>query len=370
MRKNVDNQNGFALIVTIIALAVMAILGFNIIGVTSAHYKMTREDGKSQSTYYIAEAGANYMMDRVNEKVRDLKEWQEEQELQEFLEEDPDGNKPMTKGEFFQYIEDAFLERTFTLSDFQVHGTEEPEASVTVTKEGSTVDSRDYKIISVGTIGSSKRTVNLILSIGWIEKEDEKIEILDDLLFYSTQFSFSGTSANADRGAIVIDGVDTHHLNGGNHLNISNIYFNGPVTMNDGSASFGNKEYPGTIYVKGDLELWRGERNVYGDVWVDGNFRLKDAIMHGNVYVNGDLILDWEPVIHKNVYYTGEIRTPDNYYQSIIDKCIKVDRVDSFTIPGFNFRLREDQWYINNGYEIRGNEKGEIPAGVIGVNCK
>ena len=38
--------------------------------------------------------------------------------------------------------------------------------------------------------------------------------------------------------------------------------------------------------------LWEGQRHIYGDVYVNGSFHLKDARIHRNVYVNGDLTLD------------------------------------------------------------------------------
>ena len=166
---------------------------------------------------------------------------------------------------------------------------------------------------------------------------------------------------NAESGSIIMDGIETSNLNGGSLLNITNMYFNGPVKIDNGSASFGSKNKPGHIYVNGDLDFWSGTRNVYGDLRINGKFRLKDAIIHGDVYVNGDLELGWTPQIKKNIYYTGNLIAPSNYNQSILNKIVKVNSVDSFIIPMVDFDLKEDRWYKNNGYVVKGNETGIIP---------
>jgi hypothetical protein len=197
------------------------------------------------------------------------------------------------------------------------------------------------------------------LSISW--NKEVKNEIIDELIFYTQSFSFMGSTVNAPTGGIIMDGIQTHNLNGNSTLNVSNMYFNGPVTMNKGSASFGSKDNPGNIYVNGDLEFWNGSRDVYGDIRVKGKFRLKDAKVHGNVYVDGDLELGWTPEIHKNIYYTGELIAPDSYNSILLKKCIKVDSLDSFEIPIIDYELREDSWYLDNGYIIKGNETGVIP---------
>jgi type II secretory pathway component PulK len=69
LKKISKEQKGFAFIITILCLALMSILGFAIIGVTTSNFKMAKVDSRSQSSYYIAEAGANYMVDKINTEV-------------------------------------------------------------------------------------------------------------------------------------------------------------------------------------------------------------------------------------------------------------------------------------------------------------
>ena len=341
MKSILKEQKGFALVITLLGLLVMSILGVTIIGVTTSNYNLTKIDSRSQSTYYIAEAGANYIIDRINREVQE--------NVSQFE----------TSAEFFQYIEDQFTNDTVILDSFEENYGEQPKAFITISQIGTDEDLRDYKIESIGRIGDRKRTVSAILSISW--NKEVKNEIIDELIFYTQSFSFMGSTVNAPTGGIIMDGIQTHNLNGNSTLNVSNMYFNGPVTMNKGSASFGSKDNPGNIYVNGDLEFWNGSRDVYGDIRVKGKFRLKDAKVHGNVYVDGDLELGWTPEIHKNIYYTGELIAPDSYNSILLKKCIKVDSLDSFEIPIIDYELREDSWYLDNGYIIKGNETGVIP---------
>jgi len=341
LKKISKEQKGFAFIITILCLALMSILGFAIIGVTTSNFKMAKVDSRSQSSYYIAEAGANYMVDKINTEV------------------EKNGSKYKTNSEFFQNIENNFTKNIDTLDSFEENNGQQPKAFITVSHVSTDEDTRDYRIESIGEIGNSKRKVSTTISIGWTKQENN--EIIDSLLFYSKKFIFKGSSVNAVSGSIVMDGLEEHNLNGGSALNITNMYFNGPVKMDGGSASFGSKDKPGNIYVNGDLDFWNGTRDVYGDIRVKGKFRLKDAKIHGDVYVDGDLELGWTPQIDKNIYYTGKLIAPANYNNSLLNKCIKVDGVDSFEIPMVDFSLKEDSWYSSNGYVIKGNETGVIP---------
>lgn len=335
-------EKGFTLVATLVGLVVLTILGLTIINVSGSNFRLTKLDSKSQSAYYIAEAGANYLLDQVNTEVN------EKSELFE------------TNAEFHQYLESVYANRTIVLDNFRKNGGEQPRAAITFERIGTDEETRDYRIRSVGQIGNIKRTVSSIISVTW--SQTVIFDIVSELFFHGTAFNFQGSSITSSSGAIVINGLETGDLNPGSHLKVSNMYFKDSVKMDGGSASFGNEDAPGTIYVDGDLEFWGGGRTVHGDVRVNGNFRLKDAKMFGDVYVNGNLELGWTPQIHQNIYYTGNLIAPNYFNPDLLAKCIKVDSVESFVIPVFEYWLMEDSWYLANGYEIRGHETGTIPA--------
>lgn len=342
MNQTLRKQNGFALLITVLGLAVISILGLAIMGVTASNLKMTKIDSRKQSTYYIAEAGINYVIDNINTEIS------------------KHNSEYETDDKFFQNLENLFTIAPITLNNFEKNYGEQPEAKISVKKIRTDENSRDYEIKSIGKIGGSSKTVRSVISIKWSKQEDNQIK--DNLMLYTQAFSFQGSAINAVSGSVIIGGLQTHNLNGGSLLNISNMYFNGPVKMDGGSASFGSKDMPGNIYINGNLDFWNGTRNVYGDIRVNGNFKLKDAIIHGSVYVNGDLELGWTPQIYNKIYYTGKLIAPNNFSIDLLSKCIKVDKVDSFDIPSVDFELKDDSWYTNHGYIIKKNENGNIPA--------
>ena len=182
--------------------------------------------------------------------------------------------------------------------------------------------------------------------------------IIDKNVFiYGNNLEFDGSIINGPGATVIITGgLDTSDINGGALSASSNIYVDGDVNLNSGSAGLGSPTDPGTICVNGDLTLLSGSRNIYGDVYVDGNFSLKDARIHDNVYVDGDVTLGWTPWLAEDAYifYTGWLYPPNNYDQDILLKCINQSSVagcDMFDggIPPLP-PVRPDDWYAARGY--------------------
>lgn len=334
-------EKGFSMIMILIIFAFVSILGITILYVVTSEHRFTRIDSRSQSAYYVAESGANYILSTINSEI------------------ETNFNDLSTEEAFFQAFETEFLNKKHIFDSFQENFGEQPVAEISVELENTGENYKDYKITSTGSIGRSERTVNSIITLDWVEPTSNPI--VDDLLFYTKDFIFSGSNMYGAAGTSVSDGIETHDINGGAHVHISTMYFNGPVRIDGGSASFGNQNNPGRIYVKGNLELWNGGRNVYGDIHVKGTFRLKDASIHGDVYVDGNVELGWTPQIHQKIYYTGSIMHPNNYSQYLLNKCIKVDSVEDWKVPVRDINLRNDGWYTANGYEIKENVNSTVP---------
>jgi len=133
---------------------------------------------------------------------------------------------------------------------------------------------------------------------------DENIFILGKGL------QFHGNSVNGPGATVLLtDGnLDKNKLQSNPDIYVSNIYVNGSVNLPNGDEDLGSPTDPGEIHVNGDLILKEGQRHIYGTVYVNGNCTLKGANIHGNMYVDGDLELDWTPSIDDDarIYYTGE----------------------------------------------------------------
>lgn len=179
--------------------------------------------------------------------------------------------------------------------------------------------------------------------------------IIDENVFiYGNILRFDGSTINGPQATVVINGgLYTSDINGGASIAATTIYFDGNVNLDGGSASLGSDSNPGNIYVNGDLRLWNGKRDIYGDVYVAGNFDLKDAWVHDTVYVDGDLTLGNTPTLDSNarIYYTGEIYYPQGFPQNILSKCIRQASVPGFDMPDEGLPpVRPDDWYAARGY--------------------
>lgn len=175
-----------------------------------------------------------------------------------------------------------------------------------------------------------------------------------NVYIYTSEFIFQGNQVNGPDASIIIKGdLLTEHLNGGALNQISDVYVDGDVRLDGGSAGIGSALSPGKVVINGDLSLWNGRRQIFGDVYVNGNVHLKDAVINGDIYVNGDVELGWTPTLNNNskIYYTGTITHPTNYRESILRNVVKQDRVSIESIPQNTIpSLREDGWFFENGY--------------------
>lgn len=181
--------------------------------------------------------------------------------------------------------------------------------------------------------------------------------IVENVFIHGQRLSFSGDTIMGHGSTVIITGgLNTASTNLGAQIGATTIYIDGDVDLATGSAGLGSSTKPGNIYINGDLRLWNGQREIYGDVYVNGNFDLKDARIHGMVFVDGDLTLGWTPYLATDarIFYTGQIHYPNNYDQNILSKCIKWDKVPGFTIPDGLPSLKPDDWYSSNGYGTGG----------------
>lgn len=183
--------------------------------------------------------------------------------------------------------------------------------------------------------------------------------IAENVFIYGNTLDFRGNTVNGPGAtAIINSGLDTSSTNLGASIAVTRIYIDGNLNLNSGSAGLGSSSNPGNICINGDLALGSGKRHIYGDVYVAGDFYLKDAIIHDNVYVNGDLTLDWTPTLDADarIYYTGSLNYPSgNYPQDILNKCIPQTPVPGCEMPDLALpSVKSQSWYDAKGYVSSG----------------
>lgn len=319
-----------------------------------------------------------------------------------------EGGDPLRAGEYRIYVDtpSGLVEKTGDFSkpeggiwsigkSINYTGTETPRrVVVTVISGGSETVLSEPAFVGRGSTFSPD-PVEPGDTNGDDEPEEPFIDFVinENVFVYGTALQFSGNSVVGPGATVIVtDGLTTSDLNGGASIAVSEIYINDSVTLDGGGADLGSAEKPGAIYINGDLNLMNGGRDIYGDVYVSGNLYLKDARIHGNmyvqgkadliggeiygdlhqggdlylkdththgdVYVDGDVELDWTPTVDGKIEYTGDLTKPNSYRQSILDKCIQtlhVPEVPSFEMPDQGIpSTKPAEWYTSRGYASSG----------------
>lgn len=328
MRKK--NTQGYILASVVIFFAVVMIVTTSMLFYSTSNTRMSIRDSQYQQLAYIAESGNNAFF-------IDL-----EEELSEAIE------GVTSKEALFERFEDAFVgeENKRIINTFDPSNPD-LTATTVMTIVNITEDRRVYAVKTTATDGRMERTIMDGIELAPVFHGGS---VSVDPFIYSSRFEFTGSCIEGAGRTLVTDGITTVNLNGGSALNVSTMYFNSAVAMDGGSTSFGSSVMPGKIHVNGNLSLWNGMRNVYGEVYVRGDLRLKDARMHHDVYVDGNVELGWTPQIHGNIYYTGTLTHPSSYNTALLSKMIKVSEVPSFSVPLQSYALRPEGWYAAQGY--------------------
>jgi PKD repeat protein len=217
-------------------------------------------------------------------------------------------------------------------------------------------------LTTTNTGGTDTVTKTDYIDVSGVEISDFARFVVDEGVFvYGEKLEFNGDSINGPGSTVIItNDLKADKINGGASLLASNIYVGNTIDMDKGGADIGSQRNPGIIYAGNDMKLLQGSRNIYGRVHVKNNFELKDARIHNNVYVGGDLKLEHEPWIADDayIYYVGKIDSPKNFPQSILDKCIKVDSVPEISMPEYSIpNARQASWYSSHGYDFDDGDK-------------
>ncbi len=157
---------------------------------------------------------------------------------------------------------------------------------------------------------------------------------------------------------VITRGLEPEDLGGNGGISVSNIYINGSVSKDSGSASLGSEEAPGAIYINGDLVLLGGNRNIYGKVYVNGDCDLGGVIIHDDVYVNGDVTLRRNVISFvdgAHIYCTGNINLLPGVDSSTLDHCTDQTPFPGFTMPDQGIpSTKPAEWYTAKEYDQNG----------------
>jgi Tfp pilus assembly protein PilX len=240
-KKLMNNEKGMALVVVLMVLVVTSIMGVTLLELSANSIKKSSVESNYQSSYYIAESGATYMMNDINKNIMT------------FYNQSPD------QITFFNNVESMLNSKTGCVyNDFETSFGQQPRAVISLQYTQTNSDSRTYNIISVGTIGNSSRTVIEPFTVKWIPKNTVNIPT-DKVLFVKTNIDFNGN--------VVINGsIGTNSANSIISLG-GNVTINGSVGVN--STVPGNSvQQNGNVTINGSVVPVTTNYNFLMPVWV------------------------------------------------------------------------------------------------------
>ena len=181
----------------------------------------------------------------------------------------------------------------------------------------------------------------------------------ENVFIYGNRLSFAGNTISGPGATIILTGgLNTADINLGASVAVNTIYIDGNVNLLSGSASLGSPTNTGEIFINGDLNLNGGPRNIYGTVYVKRDFFLQGAVIHGTIYVNGNLEIGTNiPILTDDarIYYTGTFTHPATMDPSLLAKCMYQPTVPGFDMPDQQLPPpKSADWYAARGYVSEG----------------
>lgn len=342
-------ERGSILISLIVGITAAAALGAGMLYLTTTTTLGELFANRQARAYYLAEAGGRYA---------------------QILLADNTGDEAFYPGGYYPDSTTYELDGgdRFTLSGREYVDNGEPQAGWVVVES--------VGIVHAGTWMETKRRITYVINrnkpFPGGGGDDPFIEFMieESVFVYGTEFGFAGSNVVGPGATMVVKGdLVTDDMNRGASVGASTIWIDGSVDLHGGSASLGSEEEPGAIYVDGDMRLWNGRRDIYGDVYIQGDFFLKDARIHGNVYVDGDVTLGWTPWLSSDsrVYYTGTLTHPSSMSSDITSKFIHQPSVPGFTMPDFPIPPPQTaDWFDERDYQPGGTLVSELKVYTTG----
>lgn len=158
----INNESGFTLVGVLAVFTIISVFGISLVMLSITSVKTSNTEHDDQSVFYIAEAGANYMVNEIEQEVYDIY----------------DSNNNLTEEDFFNKLSNTLSRKETTYDNFEKVNGELPIASISITPF-TDEKQRSYKVTSKGTIHDQERTVEKTITIDWPEEEESEEGIGD-----------------------------------------------------------------------------------------------------------------------------------------------------------------------------------------------
>lgn len=285
-------EKGAALLSAVLIVLVITMLGVALLTMTTSNLKQTGMEREHQAVYYIAEAGANWVINEISIKVNELSEVK------------------LSHKDFFAELDDYIGSLGTNYNDFEVSFGEQPEATVNVETSDKLVITWDeengeryskavktYTITSKGEIAGLSRSVTAAIQVGHgIKKEPPGHHpSFDYVLFSGGQGALTTQSASNIDGNVYAYEVDIEPSKSkinGNIISETSVELGNATTINGNIYAMGGyvklesskSKITGDIHATGDVTFGNGT-SLTGNIYANGEIKLKDS----NVSINGDI---------------------------------------------------------------------------------
>lgn len=176
-------ESGYILVGVLLAITVLSVVGVSLVSLSTNSIKTSSAERKNQAVYYIAEAGLNYKINKLETEVQSA--------FNDFI------NNQSDKSEenFHKFLDSRFtIENYEQFEEINLNDTNftRPVAKIIVEP---LAELGKYRIISVGDINGEERTVKQDLEIKWLgtEKNNENFgELKPFAIFTEGDMQFTG----------------------------------------------------------------------------------------------------------------------------------------------------------------------------------
>ena len=307
-----ENEQGSALVYTLMVLLLLSLLGMSVGMVTVGSYRLASETQDSTSAYYIAEAGAETIYRNIESQVSKVYE------------------SSSTKNAYVSAIntlvrsvDDKIVE------NFQNHKNSQPEAHVKIEQTGE----MKYIIISTGKVSGNERVVKKEFNINWIEK--------------SKAINLPSTPPNA---AIVAR----------NKLSLTNGTLNGTAYIDSKAKN--------AIFLKG------GQGGYAGTIVYPLGVKQEDILDKSQIYEPYPKLISREEKFYWNNYedllnaikkdFNQPVTINKNTFERLPEEYFEKDQYNKYQVVTSDGSVLVNNWMFSH-YDIKVNNNKYIPKLIL-----
>lgn len=307
-----ENEQGSALVYTLMVLLLLSLLGMSVGMVTVGSYRLASETQDSTSAYYIAEAGAETIYRNIESQVSKVYE------------------SSSTKNAYVSAIntlvrsvDDKIVE------NFQNQKNSQPEAHVKIEQTGE----MKYIIISTGKVSGNERVVKKEFNINWIEK--------------SKAINLPSTPPNA---AIVAR----------NKLSLTNGTLNGTAYIDSKAKN--------AIFLKG------GQGGYAGTIVYPLGVKQEDILDKSQIYEPYPKLISREEKFYWNNYedllnaikkdFNQPVTINKNTFERLPEEYFEKDQYNKYQVVTSDGSVLVNNWMFSH-YDIKVNNNKYIPKLIL-----